>query len=223
MGGGRVDVTRLPISEQVGAIGWKQHLILYTGNRSLLGSDTRRMRGQCPYFSLPCQKETIITKILTYFSKYNGSPVVIGDCSGPDTTWFGLDDTLFAYDGSMCLDVTDGVDANGVKLQLWECAGSRGANLNQSWDWKWPDYHMIWTNHTRCVDLPDGNTETGNQAQMWDCVACVKAFNVCLITDSRNLGITQINARFRSLLLYCERLTLGALLVWDGLQVPPPG
>ena len=171
------------------------------------------MRWKCPYFSLPRQKETITTKILTYFSKYNGSPLVIGDCSDVENVWtYANDGSIRAYNHSMCIDVTDGVNCNGVKLQLWECPGL--ANANQAWDW-FDDLHMVWRTHkTRCVDLTDGNTETGNQVQLWDCIECVEAFNVCLITDSRNLGITSIKARFRSLLLYCERLTLGALLVW---------
>ena len=140
--------------------------------------------------------------------------MVIGDCyAHPDNLWLNVNVSITAYEGTMCLDVKDGVNSNGVKVQLWDCAAE---NTNQRW-MNTKQNTLVWMNNNndRCLDLTDGIIETGNQVQIWDCIECVDAFNVCLITDSRNLGVTEIKARFRSLLLYCERLTLGALLVWN--------
>ena len=137
-------------------------------------------------------------KILTYFSKYNGAAVVIGDCYAQSSNlWLAVGDRDFylaTYDGSMCLEVKDRVNSNGVKVQLWECAGT--PNANQRWNGFTDTFVWMNNNNDRCLDVTDGNTETGNQVQIWDCIECVEAINVCLITDSRNPGVTEIKARF---------------------------
>ena len=168
------------------------------------------MRRQRPYISL-LRRETLATKILTYFSNSNGSPVVIGDCTGgDDQLWTFKNGAVTAYGDTKCLDVTDGVNSNGVKLQIWDC---RLSNVTQQWYWT-GDNHLAWTNHSRCLDT-DGNLTNGNRVQIWDCNGCVEAFHVCLIADSRHTGATEIKARFRSSLLCCERLTQGNLIVWN--------
>ena len=148
--------------------------------------------------------------MLTYFSSYNGSPVVISDCNNDhNQLWTIHDHAISAYNGSMCLEVTDGDNSDGAKVQIWGCSPG---NVNQQWDYD--RLFLFWGGKKRCLDLTDGSTENGSRLQIWECLGCVEASNFCLITDSRDPESTTIKARFRSLLLCCERLTLGALLVW---------
>lgn len=118
--------------------------------------------------------------------------MVIGDCSGGDNQlWTFKNGAVTAYGGTKCLDATDGVNSNGVKLQLWDCWPN---SVNQQWWWT-GDNHLAWTNHGRCVDLTDGSLANGNRAQIWDCSGYVDAFSGHLITDSRTLGATPTKAR----------------------------
>jgi hypothetical protein len=103
---------------------------------------------------------------------------------------------IWSFDGSTlkignkCLDVTDGVNQNGVKLQVWTCAsgnpnqqfGHSGGNvLNQ------PNDIITWLAHpSKCMDLTNGDITNGNQVwavyyewqtlnvqqiQLWTCAA----------------------------------------------------
>ena len=177
----------------------------------------RCLRGQGSYSSVP-RRKTTTTKILTYFSNSNGSPIIIYDCTGEDDQrWsFNNHGAITAYSGKKCLDVTDGVNSNGVKIQLWDCLEEK--NVNQRWDYgplvaQFAN-HLSWSSHWRCLDLTDGDTTNGNRVQLWDTIVWVSAFNFCLITDSCNPVAAPINARLCSLLLCRERLTPGGLLVW---------
>ena len=139
----------------------------------------------------------------------------ISDCNGGADQdwaverWSGGIRRITTYNGTMCLDVPNGDDSNGVPVQLWACSPN---NPNQQWGSWW--LHFSWVGHSRCLDLTDGDFTNGNPIQIWDCKGCVETFNVFLITDSRNPATTPIKARFRSLLLCYKKLTLGALLVW---------
>ena len=141
--------------------------------------------------------------------------MVLDDCTqNMQTLWHVSTSAITTYNGTMCLDVTDGVDSNGVKLQIWECSPT---NVNQQWtrtNNSDGSYRLEWTNHSRCLDLRNGKKRKGARIQIWDCIECVETFNFCPITDSRKPGATPIKVRFCSLLLYCERLTPGILLVW---------
>ncbi|KAF8586849.1 carbohydrate-binding module family 13 protein [Ramaria rubella] len=113
----------------------------------------------------------------------NGSPVFVAPCD--DTTslkvWSvpqpGHGDTgsyqlAFGPDDSApikCLDVINGVNAPGTKLQLWDCTDGP----NQQW---LPDPANIrWDGISQqfpmCVDLTNGVTTRGNQLQIWNCTA----------------------------------------------------
>ena len=114
-------------------------------------------------------------KILTYFSNSNGSPVVIYDCiNGPDIRWTFQNGAITAYNGTKCLDVTDGEDCNGVKVQIWDCVPG---NVNQQWSYI-GNFHIAWADSNRCLDLTNGNLTNGNRVQIWDCSKCVEAFRV---------------------------------------------
>jgi len=76
-----------------------------------------------------------------------------------------------------CLDVTDGVDADGTKLQLWDCNGG----INQQF---LPDPVGIrWAHNlaaVKCVDLTNGVTTRGNQVSHMR----FEAFYLCETNDN---------------------------------------
>ena len=111
-------------------------------------------------------------------SSANGAPVFAAPCD--DTTarkvWTlpqpghgnsGSYKIDFGTDGSgpiKCLDVKDGVNAPGTKLQLWDCT----QGPNQQWlpstaTIRWDG---IAQNFPMCVDLTDGVTTRGNQVRL---------------------------------------------------------
>ncbi|KAF7295842.1 hypothetical protein HMN09_01127400 [Mycena chlorophos] len=113
-------------------------------------------------------------------SNENGAPVVIHNCANlgaNNTDWTrnqavftnpNLADTWVLF-GDKCLDVTNGVAANGTKLQLWEC--TKG-DTNQGWVLKGDDapYQLQFMGTNLCLDLTNGVTTDGNQLQLWECI-----------------------------------------------------
>lgn len=66
-------------------------------------------------------------------SPSNGARVVLGDCNGSaDQQWTFNGGAVTAYNGQYCLDVTDGNNVNGVKLQVWQCYQG---SANQQFYW----------------------------------------------------------------------------------------
>ncbi|KAK1221733.1 hypothetical protein PQX77_015432 [Marasmius sp. AFHP31] len=105
----------------------------------------------------------------------NGAPVVIWDCNlNAEQDWIytpaGTSSSgaqPLKIFGNKCLDVKDGVNADGTKLQLWDC-------VNQSPNQLWisvTDNTFQWAGTNKCVDLTDGNIANGNQLQIWTCDA----------------------------------------------------
>ena len=136
-------------------------------------------RGQRPYFALS-RRKTTTTKVLTYFSNFNGSPVIIRECTVTfDQHWNFNGSAITLFDGSMCLDLTNGDNFNGAGLQIWECSAT---NPNQQWSLSsyTPDTNTTgaWApaGQKRCLDLTNGNFTNGNRVQIWDCSKCVEAF-----------------------------------------------
>ncbi|KAJ7855789.1 ricin B lectin domain-containing protein [Mycena leptocephala] len=66
--------------------------------------------------------------------------------------------------GDKCLDVTNGANTDGTKLQIWTCAAG---NTNQMWIPAGPT--ITWSGKNKCVDVTNGNITDGNQIQIWDC------------------------------------------------------
>ncbi|KAF7975238.1 hypothetical protein HWV62_10206 [Athelia sp. TMB] len=98
----------------------------------------------------------------------NGAPVEVTDCTGgTDQEWkFGPNGAIALYNGTMCMDVTGGVNTDGTKIQVWAC-GTK--NSNQEWNYtKYGDNHIKWTKG-KCLDLTNGVMTNGNQAQIWSC------------------------------------------------------
>lgn len=68
---------------------------------------------------------------LTAESNSEGAVVDIQPCgeeAGQD--WVFANGAISVFDGSKCLDVTNGVDADGTNLQVWDCVSG---NANQQW------------------------------------------------------------------------------------------
>ncbi|KAF9261579.1 hypothetical protein L218DRAFT_905355 [Marasmius fiardii PR-910] len=105
---------------------------------------------------------------------------VIHDCNTEDVskhTWLvdfsarehtGLDpgpQTIKLAGTDKCLDVKDGSNADGTRLQLWTCTEG---NANQQWI-NAGAYSFQWVGTDKCIDLPDGSIIDGTQLQIWTC------------------------------------------------------
>ncbi|CCA67406.1 hypothetical protein PIIN_01237 [Serendipita indica DSM 11827] len=97
----------------------------------------------------------------------NGSPIVVADCTGGADQLFTFQNgQVTMYGGSMCLDVTDGVNADGTKLQIWQCYQG---SANQAWYYNFWDNSLQWTGKGKCMDLTDWSLANGNRIQIWSC------------------------------------------------------
>ncbi|KAF9263025.1 ricin B-like lectin [Marasmius fiardii PR-910] len=106
----------------------------------------------------------------------DGAPVVIHDCNNEDVSKHSWELGLYSKfpagpeqiklaGTDKCIDVTDGNDADGTKLQLWTCVdGSR----NQMWT-SVQDNTFRWADTDKCIDVPDGSSTDGTQLQIWSC------------------------------------------------------
>ncbi|KAF7326219.1 hypothetical protein MKEN_00474600 [Mycena kentingensis (nom. inval.)] len=110
---------------------------------------------------------------LTATRNADGAAVVIQDCGTNATqlnSWtvpngVGAPGPLKIF-GDKCLDVKDGLNADGTKLQIWTCDA---ANANQMWVPGGSGNTIAWSGKNKCVDLPNGNTTDGNVLQVWTC------------------------------------------------------
>ncbi|KAJ7728573.1 ricin B lectin domain-containing protein [Mycena maculata] len=107
---------------------------------------------------------------LTATTNADGAAVIIDQCTNATAlnSWVfpnGLNEvgTLQIF-GDKCLDVTNGVDADGTLLQIWTCATG---NTNQMW--LRGDQTITWSGEDKCVDLTNGDLADGNQVQIWEC------------------------------------------------------
>jgi hypothetical protein len=63
-----------------------------------------------------------------------------------------------------CLDVPNGSNVNGVKLQIWTCAAGNTNQMFQNFN-----NQIEWKGTGKCLDLTDGKSTNGNPIQIWDC------------------------------------------------------
>lgn len=111
---------------------------------------------------------------------YDGAPVTIANCgtfNGAQREWIvvkgGAEEgttnkgpvTQIKIYGDKCLDVPNGNNSNGQKLQIWTCYDG---NNNQKWRVN-GDGAFQWAGHNKCLDLTDGNLADGTQVQIWQC------------------------------------------------------
>lgn len=94
----------------------------------------------------------------------NGAGLSVQDCGSPQALFWAQpgDGTLRLND--KCLDATDGKAADGVLLQLWDCAQN---NSNQQWVAQ--GGQLMWKGHNLCVDVRDGVTGEASALQLWTC------------------------------------------------------
>jgi len=97
----------------------------------------------------------------------NNEPVVMNrtDTAPLGVDWVYQGGTLATYDGAQCLDVTNGVDADGTLLQTFACTPG---NTNQQWVFN-GNYSIQWANHDKCIDLTNGVLAVGTRLQVFSC------------------------------------------------------
>jgi len=100
-------------------------------------------------------------------SATNNQPVVIDyeDLDNSNYDWVYNGSQLASSDGRQCLDVTDGVDADGTSLQVYQCTAG---NTNQEWVFN-ADFTIQWKNHNKCVTLTDSKLAAGTPLQISTC------------------------------------------------------
>jgi len=107
----------------------------------------------------------------------NGAAVGISPCEGnPNQVWTFNGSTISQNNLhlDLCWDVTNGVNTDGTKIQVWTCVSG---NTNQQFGHAggdllyFPDDRFTWVGKNKCVDLTDGSVAGGNQLQVWDCIA----------------------------------------------------
>jgi hypothetical protein len=95
----------------------------------------------------------------------NGAQSWIFSAGAPAGEGTGAVGTIKIF-GNKCLDVTNGVDQSGTKLQIYGCST---ANKNQQWQVTTGDSSIEsvqWVNSTRCVDLTGGSQVAGTPVRL---------------------------------------------------------
>ncbi|KAF7296340.1 hypothetical protein HMN09_01104100 [Mycena chlorophos] len=132
---------------------------------------------------------------LSALDNADGAHVTVESCNGTATaanSWLvpngaSVEGTLQIY-GDKCLDVTNGVNADGTLLQIWTCASG---NTNQMWTPGNED-PIQWGSTGKCIDLTNGVTSpSGGQFQVWDCdqVNENQLFNIEAVTKPKTRKI----------------------------------
>lgn len=85
----------------------------------------------------------------SWINTFGGNPS--GDSGGHIT------DIRFQDDGVFCLDVRDGVNADGTRLQIWECNGGPNQKFQVN-----GDQTIQWVNTDKCLDLYKGINKASN-------------------------------------------------------------
>ncbi|KAF7351338.1 hypothetical protein MSAN_01565300 [Mycena sanguinolenta] len=112
-------------------------------------------------FTLPAAADQIVSAVdsgicITAAENADGAPLVVQPCSAiasPNQEWkvsfFSEESSvpaLMVVLGDKCIDVTNGVNADGTPLQLQ------------------------WSGTDKCIDLTNGNTANNTVLQIWTCV-----------------------------------------------------
>ena len=71
-------------------------------------------------------------KCLTASSNSDGAAVTLQGCTGAAAQKWIFTGTTVTVFGNKCLDVTDGKNSDGTKLQIWTCSTN---NANQQWQY----------------------------------------------------------------------------------------
>ncbi|KAG7087977.1 hypothetical protein E1B28_012017 [Marasmius oreades] len=117
-----------------------------------------------------------IPKCVSASSKSSGSSVVIHDCYTGDASRYNWEVStappptapgpIKLFGENLCIDVKDGVNTDGTKLQLWTCFAG---NSNQQFVSLNYERVYQWAGTNKCIDLTNGDFTDGNQLQIWTC------------------------------------------------------
>jgi hypothetical protein len=92
-----------------------------------------------------------------------GSPAMVWQCAASGTQAFAWTRRGELRVAGLCLDIANGLDANGAAVIAWPCNG-RG---NQQWAF---DRGTIRSRFNgRCLDVPNSRARPGTQVATWDC------------------------------------------------------
>jgi len=108
---------------------------------------------------------------------YDGAPLVIKTCDyrhgNPLQKWQFIGSTMQAVGTSKCIDVKDGLSADGSRVQVWTCFDGNGNQQFRHWVGEFlvvPEDHISWMlNPNQCLDNTDGQLVDGNPIQIWGC------------------------------------------------------
>lgn len=104
----------------------------------------------------------------------NGSPVISIPCSTSDpatrswtvtkggNTGNAPASTITIFGGTKCLDVTGGVNADGTKLQIFDCFAGNTNQLFNVHSVSNTASTITWTGKNKCVDNTGGSLKPGN-------------------------------------------------------------
>ncbi|KAJ6465702.1 ricin B lectin domain-containing protein, partial [Mycena sanguinolenta] len=106
----------------------------------------------------------------------DGQPLIIHNCETESASNIDWDLSFFTGTQSAgpqqivlfedkCIDVTNGVNADGTRLQIWTCATD---STNQQWI-SLSDSTFQWSGTNKCIDLTNGAITDGNVLQIWTC------------------------------------------------------
>ncbi|KAJ7726814.1 ricin B lectin domain-containing protein, partial [Mycena maculata] len=108
-------------------------------------------------------------------SNADGEPLTIHNCNTEDSTEQDWQFSSFDEENAgpqnlvifsdKCIDVVNGVNADGTPLQIWTCAEG---NTNQMWI-SVTDDTFQWSGTDKCIDLTNGVSTDGNVLQIWTC------------------------------------------------------
>ncbi|KAJ7054559.1 ricin B lectin domain-containing protein [Mycena amicta] len=106
-------------------------------------------------------------------SDTNGAPLVIHNCNTEalanqdwQVNFFMRQDVgpqQIKVFGNKCIDVTNGVNAAGTLLQIWDCSST--GNPNQQWI-SVTDNSFRWNGTEMCIDLTNGSILDNTQLQL---------------------------------------------------------
>ncbi|KAF4613849.1 hypothetical protein D9613_008118 [Agrocybe pediades] len=116
--------------------------------------------------------ETVLSsaKCLTATSNAVNAPVTLTTCSNPPNAsqkWTFANGQIKVF-GNKCLQVPNGTNQDGVKLQIATCNGSKGTGA-QAFEYSVWSNTITWSGTNKCVDLTSGGLGDGTPIQVWTC------------------------------------------------------
>ncbi|KDR78590.1 hypothetical protein GALMADRAFT_244033 [Galerina marginata CBS 339.88] len=105
------------------------------------------------------------SQCMTAASNADGAIVTIQPCNNAASQKWTFTGGVVQIFGNKCLDVTQGKNADGTKMQIWTCSTN---NANQKFGYT-RDNRLYWAGSNKCVDLTSGSQAAGNRIQIWTC------------------------------------------------------